>query len=638
MPSPMPPFCEKQTNPKPKSAKELPAYLKSTVGGFFSRLIYILKLVWETKPSIFIALLVLALLDGVMPIIGSLISAELLNRLANAYSLAKSGASVLFGGIVVLLIVQIVYLAVKIIISNIENIVTRTSGELVVNHIRLKIMNKAKDIDLASFDSPDFYEKLENANREASMRPVQILTSTLKVISTLISLISFIAVLWAVNPAVPFIILLFAIPGIAINFVYRSKYYNYILKTTKERRRLNYYSHLMTNKDLAKEIRIFDLSDSFLVNYKSVFDGYYKGVSRLFRREALWNAFVSLCSVAVSGAVFAYIAYMVFQGKLQVGDYSLFTGALNSIIACSASFVSLTAVIYEGTLFIDNLIGFLNEKKGIVPIEGEGLDVRRHIKHEIVFDHVSFSYPGSDREVIKDLSLTLHGGETLVIVGLNGAGKTTLIKLLTRLYDPTKGRILLDGIDIRRYDPKKLYSIFGIIFQDFGKYAFTVRENIAFGDIDREFSEEEIVEAGIKSSADEFVEKLPKKYGTPLMKYFESDGVEPSVGQWQKLSVARAFYSDSDIMILDEPTASLDPLAEQEIFRQFDELRRDKTTIFISHRLSSAQIASKIIVMQDGQIIEEGTHGELMDAKGKYFELFSAQAEKYSLDKVSPEA
>ena len=234
-----------------------------------------------------------------------------------------------------------------------------------------------------------------------------------------------------------------------------------------------------------------------------------------------------------------------------------------------------------------------------------------------------------ENKVLNDLNFTIRPGETLVLVGLNGAGKTTLIKLLTRLYDPTEGRILLDGKDLRSYDPKELYQIFGIIFQDFGKYAETAKENIRFGDVHREIDEERIVASARQSAADEYIRKLSSGYDTPLMRIFEQDGIELSGGQWQKLAVARAFYSDSDILILDEPTAALDPIAEQEIFRQFDTLRRDKTTVFVSHRLSSATVASKILVLEYGRILEEGDHEELMERKGRYYELFTTQAERY---------
>ena len=623
------PINEQLKEPKPKSIKEVPRYIKNVTKSFFTRLFYILKLVWETKPWILIVMVLFAVFNGFFPVISAYITAELLNRLANAYNAVQSGSSFAFSSIVFILILQFLCLFIRAIVTTLESIVTRISSELVTNHIKVKIMNKSRDVDLGSFDNPDFYAKLENANREAGMRPISILNATLSVITAIISLVSFIIVLIGVSPIAPLVILVFAIPGAIINFVYRSKYFKYIRGTSKERRMLNYYSSVIVNKDLAKEVRIFDLSDSIIVKYNTVFHGYYKGMRKLFIGEGLWNIFISFCSTIVSGLLFIYIAWGVSKGWFQIGDYSLYTGALNSITSSAAALITTTATIYEGTLFIDNLITFLKEKKTITALNGEGLPVNRHAPHKIKFDNVSFSYPGSDKVVIKDMSFEINDRDTVVIVGLNGAGKTTLVKLLTRLYDPTSGTVYLDGRDIREYNTKDLYDTFGIIFQDFGKYAFTAKENIAFGDIDKEIDMDEIELAAKKSNAADFIEKLPKKYDTHLMKYFEDDAVEPSIGQWQRLSIARAFYGDCDIMILDEPTASLDPMAEQEIFSRFDELSKNKTTIFVSHKLSSATIASKILVIEDGRLIETGNHKELMDLKGKYYTLFTTQAERY---------
>ncbi|MBQ6867521.1 MAG: ATP-binding cassette domain-containing protein, partial [Clostridia bacterium] len=285
--------------------------------------------------------------------------------------------------------------------------------------------------------------------------------------------------------------------------------------------------------------------------------------------------------------------------------------------------------IYEGTLFIDNLIAFMNEKQTVVPRISQPHKIEKGIGHTIEFRNVSFRYPGTSRNVLTDVSFTINPGETMALVGLNGAGKTTLIKLLTRLYDPTEGIILLDGKDIRDYELSDLYSTFGIIFQDFGKYAVSAAENIRYGDIHKNADMNEIINAAKQSSAKDYIEKLPDGYDTPLMRIFETNGIELSIGQWQKLAVARAFYADSEILILDEPTASLDPIAEQEIFNQFDALRSSKTTIFVSHRLSSATIANQIIVLENGRLIEKGSHRQLMEQGGKYYQLFSTQAKRY---------
>lgn len=617
--------------PKPKNIKELPHYLKELTGTFFERLFYIFKLVWETKKSLLFIMVFMSVFNGVMPVIGSLISAQILNDLAKVYS----GAALAFGVISVLLIYQFIYMFANSAISRIYSMITTISGELVTNHVKLKIMEKAKQVDMVSYDSPSFYAKLENANREAGNRPIQIMSSTFSVASTIISMVSFIVVLFSVSTIAPLLIILVSIPATVVNFIYRKKNVNYMFRRSKNRREMDYYASIVVNKDLVKEVRMFGLADTFCEKYKTAFNDYYKGLKKLRHEECFWNIAAAVLTNIVYCALYIYLAKGVYNGQFEVGSFSLYTGAITSIGNGVSNLIITTASIYEGTLFINNLVSFLNEKPGIVPSIPQARHVNRHTGHTIEFKDVSFRYPGSSKDVLKNINVKIDAGETVVIVGLNGAGKTTFVKLLTRLYDPTGGTILLDGHDIREYDVDELYAMFGIIFQDFGKYAVSAGENIKFGDINRTAGDGEIHTAAEHSGADIFIEKLPKGYNTPLMRYFEETGIELSIGQWQKLSIARAFYSDSDILILDEPTASLDPLAEQEIFNQFNDLREDKTSIFISHRLSSATIADKILVMEDGQIVESGNHHELMTAQGKYYELFSTQAARYIDDSDS---
>ena len=615
--------------PRPKKLSEVPGYLSKVIGGFFYRLFYIFRLVWETRPWILFVMLFMSLFNGVMPIVGSVIGAALLNSLASAYTSAVNGLPSEFKAVMLLLIIQFAYIFLNSLVTNINNILSRIYGELVVNSIKIKIMNKAKEIDLASFDLPSFYEKLENASNEAGSRPIQIMNATFNLVSTIISMITYIAVLWVVAPFAPIVVIVMSVPSAILTFIYRRKNFNYVRRRSKDRRQLSYYSGLLTNKDMVKEIRIFGLSDLFIKRYKETFKKYFAGLKKLFVNEGVWNIGITVVTSVVRCLLFLYIAQGVCAGTMKIGDYSLYTGALNSIAASVSTFISTTATIYEGSLFIDNLIAFMAEKKKIIPSLDKAREPERHIGHTIEFKNVSFRYPGTERDVIKNLSVVINPGESVVLVGLNGAGKTTFIKLLTRLYDPTEGVILLDGHDIREYDTESLYRMFGIIFQDFGKYAVKVSENIEFGELDKPVRNENIEYAAEQADADDFIGKLPDKYDTPLMRIFEENGIELSIGQWQKLAVARAFYSDSDILILDEPTASLDAIAEQEIYSQFDKLRKDKTTIFVSHRLSSATVASKIIVLEYGELIEVGNHRELMEKHGRYYELFSTQASRY---------
>ena len=611
--------------PLPKSIKEVPSYLKEVVFSFLKRLFYVYKLVWEAKKSLLVFMTFMALIDGVLPVVGAAISASLINTLAGVVTHKITE----FSAVYLLLILQGGYLIVRSVITHSETIILRLAGELVSNHIKLKIMDKSKDIDLGCYDLPDFYSKLENANREAGHRPVEIMRSTFTVISKLISMLGFVVILISVSWWASIFIILLSLPTTIISFIYRRKTVDYMWFHSKERRQMSYYSGVLVNKDVVKEVKILGISDHLINKYKAVFAKYFGGIKSLLLGEGFWKIVSTILTTAANCFLLIFIAKRVFDGEIQIGDYTLYAGALNNIIAGVATIISTSATIYEGTLFINNIITYMEQPKTVVPNIENPITPARHIGHTIEFKNVSFCYPGTDVYVLKDINIKIEPGQTVVLVGFNGAGKTTLIKLLTRLYDPTSGEILLDGKNIKSYDVAELYKIFGIIFQDFGKYAMSVSENIALGQIDKGVIEKDIELAAKQADAEKFINALPDGYNTPLMRWFEDNGIELSIGQWQKLSIARAFYSDSDILILDEPTASLDPMAEQQIFNQFDELKKDKTSIFVSHRLSSATIADKIVVLEKGAVVEIGNHHELIKKDGHYRKMFETQAKRY---------
>ena len=624
----MPPVYEYDKVPPPRSVGDVPRFLKELLGGFFKRFFYIVGIVWQTGHWILFLMTFLALFNGLTPVIGALLSKEIINEL----QAANTPVSEFFHSrIFMLLIYLFIYRVLKRLALTAGTAVDSLSGELVIKQIKLRIMNKSHELDLQYFDLPEFYEKLENANREAGIRPIQVITKTFTAASTLIELISYIAVM-ATAPGLglaAFIIMAVSLPSAIISFIYRKRNFNYKRRRSKDRREMNYYSDVLVNKDIVKEVRIFGLTDFFADKFKKVFGEYFKGLRALILSESLWQIALGIVSVIVNLFFCGIVALRVLSGEIMLGDYTLYTGAIMSIATCIATLISTSAGVYEGTLFIDNLMYFMNKSPGIVPTVTPGAKVKRNAPHTIEFKNVSFHYPGSERCVLQNINITFSPGQTTVLVGLNGAGKTTLIKLLTRLYDPTDGVILLDGRDIREYDLESLYGMFGIIFQDFGRYAVTVGENISFGDLALTPSHDSLMEAARQSNADGFIEKLPQGIDTPLTRQFERTGSELSGGQWQKLAIARAFYSRSDILVLDEPTASLDPLAEQEIFNEFDRLRSGKMSIFVSHRLSSATTAGQIIVLEGGRVVEKGTHKELMEQKGKYYNLFSVQAKRY---------
>ncbi|MBQ7333662.1 MAG: ABC transporter ATP-binding protein [Clostridia bacterium] len=622
----------------PKSIAEIPFYLIKKIKNFLTHFFYVIALVWQAAPLLLIFMSLCCIVDGVFPVIGAYITRDLVNSISDLIISYNGTGAVIdayeaFKPIIFIFILQFIFFIARAVFSRLNVTATALAGELVSNHIKLKIIKKAKTVDQSSFDRPEFYEKLENANREAGMRPIGILSSSFTVISSAISIVSFIVILAGLSPFAPIIMIAASLPGAFVNYYFRKRSFRYMRHHSKERRQMNYYSGLMVNKDQAKEIKILGLGDTFVEKYENVFKKYYKGLKRIILKEGVMRTLVSVLMALANCGLFAYVAYSVVTGDGKIGDYSLYTGALSSVSNYVSALVTATAAIYEGTLFIDNMIAFMNEKSEIVACSDEPAVIKRGAPHTLELRGVSFSYPESEKFVLKNINLTLKSGESTVIVGLNGAGKTTLIKLILRLYDPTEGEIFLDGRPLKDYEPKDYYYMFGIIFQDFGKYSETVSENIEFGDIGREKSEENVVISAENAAADGFISDLPEKYQTPLTRLFEEDGIELSGGQWQKLSVARAFYKDSDILIMDEPTASLDALAEQEIFSRFETLSKGKISIFISHRLSSATTADRIVVLNNGEIAEMGSHKELMECDGAYRMLFTTQAHRYFSEK-----
>ncbi|MBR2025087.1 MAG: ABC transporter ATP-binding protein, partial [Clostridia bacterium] len=384
---------------KPKSLKEVPKYLKTLIGSFFSRYYFIFKLVWETNPLYLFSMALVAICSGIFPVIGAYITSELLQSIADAYRIAMEYKDILPVGELIQLVseqvnvylwigLQLAYSISVSLLNSLNSVVIAISGEKVANHIKTKVITKAKDMDLAQFDMPDFYEKLENATREASFRPVQILNATFNMISSFISMLSFVITLIVLSPWAPVIIIIFALPAAIVKFVYGRKSFLYMKRHSKDRRQMDYYSVLMTNKDIAKEVRIFNLSDNILGKFKETFKKYFKGLKNLTIRENLWHIIIAITTAFVNAGLFVFIAYRVFQGKMDIGEYSFYSGALTSVISGVSAIVTATATIYQGTLFIDNLIEFNKIEPKIKPNIDNPIDVERHIGHKIEFKNV----------------------------------------------------------------------------------------------------------------------------------------------------------------------------------------------------------------------------------------------------------
>jgi ATP-binding cassette subfamily B protein len=495
------------------------------------------------------------------------------------------------------------------------------------NRIRGEIIGKALSLDLAFFEHPDFYDRLQNARRESGYKPVDLINDTFLIVQNTITLISFAVLLLRFSPWLIIILLAASIPAFIAETRFSEEGFRLLTRRAPETRQINYLARLLTEDASAKEIKLFNLGETLLGRYMTLFDKFFREDKSLALRRAIAGFGLGLIATLGFYGSYAWIVWHTVQGKISLGDMTLYLTIFRQGQSTFQAILSAVGSIYENNLFMANLFDFLGLKPQM------GVAARNHalpvpLRSGIEFRGVGFRYPEREEWALHDINLTMRCGEKIALVGPNGAGKTTLIKLLTRLYDPTEGTILIDDIDIRELDPLDLRQRIGVIFQDFVRYHLPASENIGFGQIEALDRMDRIIASARKSGAHAIVESLPDGYQTMLGRWFHG-GHELSVGQWQKIALARAFMRDAEILVLDEPTASLDAQTEYEIFRHFQELTIGKMAILISHRFSTVRMADRIVVIQEGRIAEIGGHQELLRQEGIYAHLFSMQAEGY---------
>ncbi|HNW96046.1 MAG TPA: ABC transporter ATP-binding protein [Anaerolineaceae bacterium] len=524
-------------------------------------------------------------------------------------------------------LLELVLVLVSAVVSQARLLSNRMMSLQLTTHVNTLIIQKAISLDLQFFEDPVFYDVLQNARRQSDSAALSIVTSTMQIAQQTITLVSLIALLVRFSPFLALIVFAAAIPSFLSDTQYAEMSYRMIYKRAPEMRLLSYLEMLLTGSETFKEIKLFGLGQPLLERFKALFIRFFNEDMTVARKRTLAGLAWGVLSSLVYYGSYVWVIYRTIIQAVTLGDMtmflSIFRQSQNSISSLLDNFNS----IYENNLYLDNLLNYLKITPALSnPAEGVAAPVT--IKEGIEFRHVSFKYPGSDKFVLKDVNLFIPPGESIALVGLNGAGKTTLVKLLTRLYDPTEGAILLDGRDLREYDLNSLYQRFGVIFQDYARYQFSVRENIGFGQIDEVDNLEKVREAAERGGADKVVEELPDGYETILGRRWEK-GLELSGGQWQKIALARAFMRDAEVMILDEPTSALDAEAEYEIYKRFRELMHGRIAVLISHRFSTVRMADRIVVLSEGRVLEVGSHAELMQSGGPYAHLFNLQAEGY---------
>jgi ATP-binding cassette subfamily B protein len=493
-------------------------------------------------------------------------------------------------------------------------------------HISTKIMEHASRLDLTSFEDPLFYDKMERARVQGTDRIVMI-QSTGLLMQQIVTTISLAGGILFLSPWILTVLIACVIPAFLGETHFAFKGYSLNFRQTPAKREMDYLRIIGGSKESAKELKLFGLRDFLVGRYSALSNALHRQNVGLARQRLLvGSAFTILSAVGYYGS-YAFVIYKTVTGKLDIGTFTFMTGAIALASSNIQAVFSTFSTIADQAMFITDLLEFFGLKPRVFSKPG-ALPAPRPIRKGFEFQNVSFSYPGQVRQVLSNVSFRLEPTQRIALVGENGQGKTTIVKLLTRLYDPTGGRILLDGVDLREYDLDDVWKEVGVIFQDFMRYDLTARENIAIGRIEDQDNIFRVRSAAQKSLAEDVVRKLPKGFDQVLGRRFEG-GVDLSGGEWQKIALGRAYLRDAQVLILDEPTAALDAKSEHEVFERFAELTKGKMALLISHRFSTVKMADRILVLESGRIAEEGHHNELLQSKGRYAEMFELQAASY---------
>ncbi|MBW4593489.1 MAG: ABC transporter ATP-binding protein/permease [Brasilonema angustatum HA4187-MV1] len=586
-----------------------------------------INLVWTTSRSLTIIFASLTLLAGLFPAAIAYIGKLIVDTVVSA-SHNLSYNSDFVNNNRPLIYVGLEAIAVALLAASQRGVTVCQSllRMLLGQRVNVLILEKALTLDLTQFEDSEFYDKLTNARREASTRPLSLVNRTFGLVQSALSLVTYGILLvkfsfWAV-----LMLILAAMPAFFAETKFAGEAFRLFSWRAPETRQQHYLETLLAREDFAKEVKLYQLGDMLLGRYHSLFNRLYGEDRDLTLRRGWWGYLLSLLSTLAFYMAYAWIVVEAVAGKISLGDMTMYLTVFRQGQSTFSSALTSIGGMYEDNLYLSNLYEFLEEEvpkpkgkatKGLKPRDG------------IRFENVSFTYPGSLQPALKNISLHLKPGEKLAIVGENGSGKTTLIKLLTQLYTPDSGRILLDGLDLQEWDVDVLRRRIGVIFQNFVRYQFSVGENIGVGDVDYVEDKNRWMSAAQKGMALPFIEHLPDKFQTQLGKWFR-DGQELSGGQWQKIALARAFMrTHADILVLDEPTSAMDPQAEFDIFNHFRALTKNQMVFLISHRFSTVRMADKIVVIEAGEVVEQGTHQELLQAAGRYATLFSLQAAGY---------
>ncbi|MGO9622349.1 MAG: ABC transporter ATP-binding protein [Desulfobaccales bacterium] len=584
-----------------------------------------LRLVWQSAPGWTAANFGLILIQGLLPLVSLYLMKLIVDAVTSGLAApAKSGA---LRGVLLLVAAAAGVALFAAACRSLGEIVKEAQTQVITDHIADVVHGQSVEVDQEYYEDPKYYDTLHRAQHEAAYRPASTMDGLLQLGQSGISLVALAGLLVSFRWWVPFILFAATVPGVLLRLKYSDQMYDWQRRHTQDQRRASYFHWMLTNGSYAKEIRIFALGPLFRDWFRTLRQRLRVDRLKISRRRSLADLITQASATAAIFGVLAYIAYQTVEGAITLGGMVMYYGAFQRAQSSLQDIWSSLTHLYEDNLFLANFNEFLDLKPRLAaPLRPAAFPLP--VKEGIFLDHLHFHYPTGERAVLEDINLRILPGQVVALVGENGSGKTSLAKLLCRLYDPVAGKITIDGIDLRQFDPKDLRRRVSALFQDYARYDLTARENIWLGDISLKPRDDKIYVAARQAQADDFLQKMPRGYDTVLGHHFEDQG-ELSLGEWQKVALARAFLREAQLLILDEPTSWLDARAENEVFKYLRPRTPGSMVLLISHRFSTVRLADYIYVLARGSISESGTHEELIRKGGKYAQLFQIQATSY---------
>lgn len=587
----------------------------------------LIRLVWAAAPGALLLSIVLTLSSSLIPATQIYISKLIVDRVV---ALVGEGVAValMIQALVPLVAAGFGFLLLQAILQQLDGYTTQVMSDRFLLYANTQLLQQATRLDLAHYESSEFHDILDRAQQSGSSYPMRVLQLLLRLLGQVTRLAGLLALLLRFNPLVFVLLLLSALPTFWVGVRFSARRFWMTRRQTPSRRLADYFGKILTEPQFVKEVRLFNLGGYLVDQYHAIREDFNQESKLLARRQALAQVTLEIISAVGFYGAYALVLWETVRGLVTIGDLTLYAGTFQQAQAATAAILLSIATLYEFNLYVSQYFEFIDLMPEVVnPPKAKPFP--SPIRAGLVLQDVYFTYPGSNTPTLKNISLSVAPEECIALVGLNGSGKTTLLKLLTRLYDIDRGMITIDDVPLSAFSLDDLRRNIGVLFQDFARYALSAKDNIGFGNLPDREDDRQILQAATDAGATEMITGLDQGYDTVLGKMF-TGGVDLSGGQWQKVGLARAFMSRAQVLILDEPTAAVDAIAEHDLFERFRQLTQGKMTFLVSHRFSTVRMADRIVVLENGEVVEVGTHAQLMAQQGRYEEMFRLQAESYT--------